>query len=299
MSPLVSLLVGLFAIFLFLSGAAVGAAVLGLIGRLTGGAWREAPGLLRLRALVPLALIPALLCRAALSFVLPAASGPAALYLSPPLLIARLVLAGAVWIWIGRPGSSKLSAAIALAAHGLVVSVMAVDLITSLEPGWLSTAEGTALAVRQLGTALAAALLLGVAKGDDRVRRDLTGLLVATLLGTLYLNLMSYLVPWYGDLADKTGWIRLRDGMGWRLLIGAALGGGGLLPLALIGAGERFGPLALRIAAGLALLGFLGQTIWLVAPGFGGLAMMVTAVLALIGAGLALVGPVGRLAHAR
>ena len=48
---------------------------------------------------------------------------------------------------------------------------------------------------------------------------DLGGLLIATLLGVVYLEFMTFVVAWYGDLPDKAAWFLKRAG--FRLDCGA------------------------------------------------------------------------------
>ena len=306
MNPLAAPVAGVLAGSLFLAGMTIGAAVWRLIGRLTGGVWPDSNRLDGFARLAPSPVLMAVVAAAVRHLWIAPSLGPAAAWREALPTGLRLAAIAAAWLWIAwlsnRRPSQALSAA-ALLLFGLSVSVAAFDMVLSLEPGWVSSAEGMALAVRMLGAAGAGALLLGARPKDPaatRDRRDLAGLFAATLLATAYLSLMSYLIPWYGDLPDNTAWIRLRDGLGWRLLIAASLGAGALLPLPLLALSRRWGDGALRTAAVLALLGFLGQTVWLSAPSLGWIAALVAVATAVGGSLLgawALIGT-GRAAHA-
>ncbi len=278
MSPLADIAAGVLAASLFIGGAGLGAAVLRLIGVLVGGSWSGAPLLERLASFAPLLLILAFAARAALTLVMSGAGYDGAGWIVMRLAVVCVLWVGLAWMATGRP--SKLASALALTAFGISLPLMGYDLIDSLEPGWVSSGEAYAVGVRMMGAALAATLLLAPPEGKDR--RDLQGLLAATLLATLYLNLMSYLVPWYGDLPDKIGWIVLRRAWPWAALIWTALGLGALLPLPLMALQRRLGHTAAKAAAALALTGFFAQTLWLVTPPFGPLGALAALAMTLV-----------------
>lgn len=203
---------GWLAAFVFWSGVPVGAVVLLLIHRLTGGRWGEAlaPALLPLAGLMPaaaLAFLPAALAMPALFpwAADPAAvpSGVAAIYLNGPVFLVRsgVALAGwsllAVLLVLGR--CTRLVAALGLAFHGIMVGVVGIDWILSVEPPFTSSAFGAALAVQQILSALAVAALLAP-ESPGRPARDLAGLAITALLGLVYLDFMSFVVAWYGNL---------------------------------------------------------------------------------------------------
>ena len=271
--------------FLYCSGPLIGAVVLRLIGRLTGGTWPQAPGLERQAAAAPW--LPALgapvLALAGLIYPWAHAGAPAQLraYLSwGPFAARGLVVLGGWSLIAALPPrlSGKPFAAGALAFYGLSIGFAAVDFSLSTLPGWMTSAAGMALAVHQLTGALAVALLTGTA--DARQERDLSGLLVATLLADAYFALMTYLVAWYGDQAPQTLWYRLRADPGWSALLTAALMLGDGAPLLLLAVGRRrLGAGAARGAGALALIGLALQALWSGLPQLG-MAALVPAVAA-------------------
>ena len=111
---------------------------------------------------------------------------------------------------------------------------MSVDWILSVEPHFTSTAFAAGIAIQQILSALAFAALAAPEAADDPATGDLAGLLLAALLGVVYIAFMSYIVAWYGNLPDKAAWY-LRRGMdGWDWTIAAAVAVGAILPFALL-----------------------------------------------------------------
>ncbi len=280
--------------FLYCGGPLMGAVVLRLIGRLTGGTWPNAPGLERLAGVAPWLLVLGAPVLALAGLIYPWAHGGApaqlSLYLSwGPFAVRGLVILGG-WSLIALllpRHTSKPFAAAALVFYGFSIGFAAVDFSLSTLPGWMTSAAGMALAVHQLEGALAVALLAGAA--DARQERDLSGLLVATLLADAYFTLMTYLVAWYGDQAPQTLWYRLRSAPGWSWLMTAALVLGDAAPLLLLAICRRWlGARAARAAGGLALIGLALQVLWTSLPQLGMAALVPAVAASALVAGLCL-----------
>jgi hypothetical protein len=276
--------------FLYCSGPLIGAVVLRLIGRLTGGGWSSAPGLDRLAAAAPWILPVGAPVLAAAVLIYPWAREPAPAPLVGYLSFAPFALRGALelGIWSGvalaaARYAGKAFAGGALMLYGVTVGFATVDFSLSTTPGWISSAAGMALADHQLMAALALALLLGGL--DGRQSRDLAGLLIATLLADAYFNLLTYVVPWYGDQAGQTVFFRMREGAGWQALIAAALLIGDGAPLLILALAERrLGARTGAVAGGLALTGLALQVVWSLAPQLG-----IAAILPALAAGVLIV----------
>src|SRR6185437_14799488 len=89
------------------------------------------------------------------------------------------------------------------------------------------------------------------------------------LLGTVYIDLMSFIVSWYGDLPDKAAWYLQRGEGGWNWVILAAVVIGALVPVAtLLNSKLRANRRALRLVGGLILVGVILHILWLMAPSF-------------------------------
>ncbi|GJE12462.1 MULTISPECIES: hypothetical protein [Methylobacterium] len=291
------------------SAVPVGSLVLMLIHRVTGGRWGEAlaPALRPAAGLIPLAALAFLGVALSLPALYPWAADPgtvkpgvAELYLDPALfdLRAAVTLVGwsvlALLCLAGR--CSPLAAALGLSFYGLTISLVAVDWILSVEPHFTSSAFAANVAFHQILAALAWAALASPPGLDAERAADLAGLILATLLGVLYLSLMSYIVAWYGDLPEKSVWY-LRRGTGpWIAVLLAALAAGGLLPFAALLFGRiRRSVASLRVVGLLTLIGVALHLAWYVLPAYEAGAGPAAAWAALCAALLALLSaPVGR-----
>jgi len=291
-------------VLLLILGIAVpaGSAALLAIHALTGGRWGESlrPFFLTATLTLP-ALLVALVCVGIVTkSVYPWAIDPAAAehqdvaayYLDAPAFGVRAVLiaAGLGFLWwtvVKRPRSQLLNA-LALIVYAIAVSFSAIDWIMSLEPRWSSTAFGALAAIGNVTAALAIAAALKAVPDSDPAIADLAQLLIAAVLGVVYLGFMQFLVIWSGNLPDKSIYYVRRDAPGWNAVIFAALLVGGLLPLlTLISQKARHSVVAVSLAGKGALAGLTLHWIWQVVP-----ALPATSVplMVLAGASLAALG---------
>jgi hypothetical protein len=287
--------------FVFVSGIPIGSLVLLLIHQLTRGRWGTAlaPVLMPAASMVPLVAIAFL----PLAFALPApyrwASDASVLrpavahiYLNQPAFLLRSAVALLGWsvlaVAVVRERCPMLMAGLGLVFHAIVISFVAVDWILSIDSRFSSSAFAAAIAIQQLLSALSFTAIAGAA-GRKEIAADLASLIMATLLGTVYLGLMSFIVIWYGNLPDKAAWYLLRGRDGWQWLIAAAVVIGALIPLCLLlKQSFRQSRGALRLIGSLILLGIFLHVVWLIAPAFGSAAIVAasSATVALIGLGL-------------
>jgi len=265
------------------SAVPVGSLVLMLIHGVTGGRWGEAlaPALRPAAALVPLAGLAFLGVALGLPALYPWAAEAgrvkpdvARLYLDPALFDLRAALALAGWSGLallylaGRCG--PLVAALGLSFYGLTISLVAVDWILSVEPHFTSSAFAAGIALHQILAALAWAAVASPPGLDEARAADLAGLILASLLGVLYLGLMSYIVAWYGDLPAKAAWYLKRGTGAWVAVLAAAVALGGILPFAaLLFARLRRSAAALRVVGLLVLVGIALHLAWYVLPAYG------------------------------
>jgi hypothetical protein len=295
--------------FVFVSGLPIGSLVLLLIHRLTGGRWGTAlaPVLIPATAMVPfvaLAFLPLAFDLSApyrwasdTSILRPAV---AHVYLNQPAFLLRSGVALLGWsvlaVAVVRGRCTALTAGLGLVFHAVVISLVAVDWILSIDSRFSSSAFAATIAIQQLLSALALAAIAGPEARQPGAIADLAGLIMATLLGTVYLALMSFIVIWYGNLPDKAAWYLLRGRDGWQWLIAAAVVIGALVPLCLLlKQSVRQSRGALRLIGGLILLGVFLHVAWLIAPAFGSGAIVAAliAVSALMSLGLGLFDRVG------
>ncbi|MBI4830580.1 MAG: hypothetical protein HY801_03295 [Candidatus Lindowbacteria bacterium] len=168
-------------------------------------------------------------------------------YLNVPFLAARGLLGLAVltalsWKFmsetkdrysdVGRSGASPWSVILVM-AFMLVYSVIAIDLIMSLQPHWHSTLLGAHYAVGSLYLGMAGLCLAGFIKAgvprDDR--QKLCQLVFGFSLFWVSLLWSQYIVIWYGDVPNETGFVYLRFyQMPWKAVTLLVLALGFILP---------------------------------------------------------------------
>ena len=136
----------------------------------------------------------------------------------PSFLIRSLIALGRLvvaWQSCSPPAwAAACWPALGLAFFGLTISLVAVDWYLSLEPHYVATAFAAMIAIQQLLAALAVTAVIGTPAIDGKVAGDLGALLIATLLGVVYLEFMTFVVAWYGDLPEKAAWFLKRSGFG-------------------------------------------------------------------------------------
>jgi len=289
--------------WILLGAAPAGALALLLVHRITGGRWGEVlgPVLRPLAGCLPLVGLGFLGLLLDLNALYPWAAAErvkpdvAAYYLNSILFALRGVITLSGWsvlaVLLLRGSCTRLVAGLGLAFYGLTISLVPVDWILSVEPDFTSSAFGASIALHQILAALAVAALVRPAALDAESAPDLANLLLAALLGVLYMGLMSFVVAWYGDLPPKAAWYLKRGTETYALVIGSACILGGLIPFGfLLFAAVRSNPFALRIVGFLVLIGLSLRFAWLLLPayveGAAAAALAALVILALI-AGLA------------
>jgi hypothetical protein len=280
--PIKVLLRGWLVCFAILSCIPLGSLIWLLIHRLTGGEWGLA-GATVLRpaaAMSPLLILLFIPVLAGLRHIYPWAADstdiPADVahwYLNGASFLIRAAIALVGWSLLALVFAaglgSRLLAGLGLAFFGLSISLVAVDWYLSLEPHYVATAFAATIAIQQLLAALAATALIGPPAIEGKTAGDIGGLLIATLLGVVYLGFMTFVVSWYGDLPDKAAWLLKRSSMAWLSVLLAALVTGALLPFAmLIVRAVRHSRLGLRVASALILVGTALHFSWLLVPAF-------------------------------
>jgi hypothetical protein len=280
--PLEPMLRGWLVAWAMFGAVPVGSMTWLMIHRLTRGEWglAAAPVLRPAAAMTPLLIIGFIPVLAGLAAIYPWAANPGVIptdvahwYLNGPAFLIRSLVALGGWSLLGilfAAGSgSRLLAGLGLAFFGLTISLVAVDWYLSLEPHYVATAFAAMIAIQQLLMALAVAGLVGPPAIDGRVAGDLGGLLIATLLGVVYLEFMTFVIAWYGDQSEKADWFLRRAGPAWIALLIAALVFGAILPFALLLVQRiRRSRRGLRLASALILGGSAMHLVWLLLPAF-------------------------------
>ena len=260
-------------------GFPLGAMALLAIHVLTGGAWGDAIGA-RLRAgawltaLVAVSLVLVLACQHAIypwarGFVDPSV---AKFYLRPSAFTLRaVVFAGgciAFAVLLATRRATLLWAGVALAFYGLGTSFIALDWFVSLDPFHGVTTYGAMIGIVQLMTALAIAALFLPGDVDRETVNDLGQLLVAMLLAIAYLELMTYVVMWYGDLPDKVEWYVRRSAEPWRGVLIVTIVLALVCFAALVPRRLRESAPALRVICLVLLVTIALHWVWIIGPEF-------------------------------
>jgi hypothetical protein len=268
--------------FAILSCLPIGSMILLLIHSLTGGRWGTVTAaMLRpsaaLTAAVAIAFLPIL---ATSSQLYPWAQDGSQIaqdvgrwYLNWGSYVLRAGLALGGWcvlgITFGLGKGGRLLAGLGLAFYGATITLVAVDWFLSVEPHYVATAFPAMIAIQQLAATLAFVALLTAPALDESAASDVGALLLAVLLGVVYLEFMTYLVAWYGDLPDKAAWYLKRSSPGWATTIVLAFAFGAALPFCiLIVRKYRRSRYGLQSAGILVLLGTVLHFCWLIVPAF-------------------------------
>ena len=283
--------------FVLVSMVPIGSLALLLVHGVSGGRWGRdlAPMLVPAARCLPLLLVaflPVLLFRSQIyrwdELQLP--QDVRDYYLNPAFFDVRTVVALSIWSVLGwgsvwcRP----LTAGLALVAHLILLTFIPADWVLTLHPGSTSAGFGLGFGIEQIGAALGLAAAVGVQGHDPRACRDLAGMILSTLLGTMYFVYMQFIVTWYGNIPDKVHWYVIRSDKGWSLLALVAFMLGAALPfLAILLPSVRREPAPLRGVGVLVLCGIALHVAWLTAPALGAL-VQVPALLAGVALALSL-----------
>lgn len=281
--------------FVFWSSIPIGCLTAVMIHTLTGGRWGSdcAPvfiGGVSALPLMVLLVLPVLAAMPAFYEWRNVDPDIAHYYLNVPFFIGRTVLAFCGWIALAwllprlTGTAAVVTGGLGLIFHGFIIGIVGLDWVLSLQPLFHSTSFGADLAFLQLASAFAWTGIVMPASAPAQVRKDIAGLLLATLLGITYVNFMAVLVIWYGDLPSRVFWF-VQRGWPWTLVAGLAFVCGSVLPIfALFLARVRASALGLRIVSVIALIGIALFDAYLIAPPFGVLALAAAA-LALLAIG--------------
>jgi hypothetical protein len=193
-------------------------------------------------------------------------------YLNPPFFAVRTIIALLIWsamAWL-KVWQKSLTAALGLLVHGVLLTFIPADWILTLRPGSVSAGFGIGFGIEQMFAALAFAALWPQRDTTPRANRDLAGILLTTLLGTVYFAYMQFIVTWYGNIPDKVKWFVARGYGIWPMLAFASFVFAAAIPfVAILSPAVRRDVLPLRILGILVLIGTALHIAWLTLPVFG------------------------------
>ena len=155
-------------------------------------------------------------------------------------------------------------------ALAFITNIIPVEWVVSAQPRYYSSDFGFGFGVEQILTALAFCAVLRVTGGSEVESRNLAGMLIAAILGTVYMYYMEFAVIWYGNLPGKVDWFNNRGDAPWAEIGGAAFAIGAFLPfLFLLNDRVRGNSRSLQFIGAAVLFGELLHAIWMVVPSFG------------------------------
>lgn len=197
-------------------------------------------------------------------------------WFAPAAVLARDVLGilvlGAAILWLlgGKPGKRYRRAVTTAMIWAAIGSLLAWDLIMSLEPGWTSTLFGAYFFVGGLYTGIAAVAVRGLAKPEgftSAASQDLGTLLFGSTMVWGYFLWSQYFVAWYGNLPREAEfWLR-RTESSWAVLGGFVIATVFMIPfVVLLIAKFKRSPRALGILSVSILIGLWAEKLLLVGP---------------------------------
>jgi Ni/Fe-hydrogenase subunit HybB-like protein len=164
-------------------------------------------------------------------------------------------------------------------AYGFVLSLIAIDLIMSLDPHWVSTLFGAYFFLSSFYLGLAALAIVSVLSLNSfglkdyvhsRYFHDLGKLVFAFCLLTGYFFYAQFLVIWYGNIPEETQYVILRVRQSpWGPLAWAILGAAFILPfIVLLSRKMKMKPISLMVVSILILIGIWMERFLFIAPSF-------------------------------
>jgi hypothetical protein len=264
--------------FVLISMIPIGSLALLLVNGISGGRWGKdfAPVLVPAARSIPLlflAFLPIMLFRPLIyqwhALALP--YDVRHIYLSPVFFDARTLIGLSIWSVLAWTNAwrNQLFSALGLVAHLIIVTFVPADWVLTLPPGSVSAGFGLGFGIEQMFATLAFTAILAP-QGPARANRDLAGIMVTTLLGTVYFFYMAFIITWYGNIPAKVHWYAVRAGNGWALeMLTAFLVGAALPFLAILNPAVRREPSLLRLVGVLVLVGITLHVVWMIIPAFG------------------------------
>ena len=165
-------------------------------------------------------------------------------YLNPVFFVIRIVGYFAIWIWLVRffrgnsirqdeTGDPQLTSAMqtrsapGMLLFALTLTFCAVDLLMTLDPFWFSTIFGVYFfSGSNVAVYASLAIIMTLLQRAGRLQHSLTTehyhdvgkLMFAFVIFWAYIGFSQYMLIWYANLPEETGWYRLRQQDGWQYL---------------------------------------------------------------------------------
>jgi hypothetical protein len=276
---------------LFWSGVAIGGVVFAALLEVTSGDWSGPLRLIaeRFRWFLPISLLTIVVVMWRSDAMYPWARQPTASGWFTPWFVALRVDVACAAVYAagfafcrasersrapgsGRSGAATKSAIVFLIVYAVGFSLIAVDMIMSLEPRWTSTLFPAYVFTGNVFAGIAAVAVLATwRRGGSTVvmsatrARDTANLLGGVALFWLYLFWSQFLVIWYGNLTAEVNYLMARRGslqtLGWLVIVLACA-----VPAAVLVPQRGKRARAVKIVAAIILAGMWLERWILVAP---------------------------------
>lgn len=271
---------GYLSAYLFWFGMSFGALILLLIHVLVGGRWGEYVRdlLEKCSMLMPVLLVLFVPVWFGRSWIYPWAEDPESV---PAFLRAYLSSAGfgirtvgffILWFlvtWGYRWMKERDSMHQGLAAFSLLLVIItgtfaSIDWAMTLTR-WYSTAFGAVVLSGYALGAYALVVLISLSFREKQPVWEYSKVLIALVIGWLYLNFGQYLIIWMGNIAEEITWHWVRENTGWKWVSLALLIFGFAVPTVVLLIGGKIRAVVLLIAVNLIAVRVL-STAWIVMP---------------------------------
>lgn len=134
-----------------------------------------------------------------------------AMWLAKPLVLARAIAYVAAWMFLQR------KRALFVVVFGLTVWMASVDWIMALDAKWVSTIFGVYHFAGLFTAGIALMIILGI-ESERSTLHDLGKLLFAFSTFWMYIWFSQYMLIWYGNMPEETGYFADRLRGNWSVL---------------------------------------------------------------------------------
>ena len=174
-----------------------------------------------------------------------------------------------------RPRNLSVLAVLTILLYALVFSLLAIDLVMSMDPYWVSSLFPAYFFMGNLFGGMAALAVAsfiwrrwtGVEEWlSDPIAHDFGKLLLAFCLLWTYLLWAQFLVIWYGNLPEELRFLVVRTTGGWELLTWTVLAMCFVIPFAALLTRPMKRPAPLFVISLITLTGIWLERFWLVVP---------------------------------
>ncbi len=142
-----------------------------------------------------------------------------AVWLARPFFLGRAFLYVALWLFLSRRALRRRQSALFLVIFAFTIWLASVDWIMALDSGWASTIFGVYQFAGLFSAGIALMAMIAVVNDlSDAVLHDLGKLLFAFTTFWMYIWFSQYMLIWYGNMPEETGYFAQRLRGNWGIL---------------------------------------------------------------------------------